>query len=205
MLKLSKIFTVVSLCLLSQVAAEMYEIDQAHSSVYFKVRHMGISTVTGNFNEFSGTIDLDTGDVSKTSGNMTIQAASIDTRNKKRDGHLNAPDFFDTQKYPTIEFKSTRISDVNGDKGKLHGDLSMHGVTKPIVLDIELTGKIADRIGFTASGLINRTEYGLTWTKLMETGGVVVAEEVKIGMDIEAVKKNPEQMKPDSKAAKQKK
>jgi polyisoprenoid-binding protein YceI len=162
----SLILAVLLIGLSGVVRAETFSIDPYHSSVSFKVKHV-IGKVTGQFSKFSGTFNYEDGQPAAWSAEASIDAASVNTGIDKRDTHLRSPDFFDIQKYPTLTFKSTGVTDVEGDKAKLHGDLTMHGVTKPIVLDLEIAGIAKDpmgkgnRAGATASGHVNRLDYGV--------------------------------------------
>lgn len=162
-----------------------YTVDASHSSVGFKVKHMMISTVSGNFGGFSGAYDLEKGVLKSLSG--TIKADTINTGIVKRDDHLRSADFFDAAKFPEITF--TMVSQ----KGKkVTGNLSMHGVTKPVVLTLDMGGEVIDpwgnkRSGFVLTGSVNRKDYGLNWNKAIESGGVVVGEEVKMIIEVEGV------------------
>ncbi len=170
-----------------------WNLDPAHSQTSFAIRHLVISNVRGEFQKFSGAVQLDDKDVSKSSVDVTIQAASIDTANGDRDKHLRSADFFDVEKFPTITFKSTKVEKA-GD-GKLHvtGNLTMKGVTKPVVLAVDgPTNEIKDpmgnaRRGLSASTTIDRKEWGLTWSKTIEAGPVV-GDEVKIQIEAELLK-----------------
>ena len=180
---------------LSVHAAE-YTIDASHSDVLFKVKHMGISTVTGSFGEFSGSFDVDPKNVGKTTGSLTIKAASVNTNNVKRDGHLKSDDFFNTEKYPEIKFvsKSIKNIDLKDSTADLVGDLTIRDVTKEIVLKVKGTGILArdpwgnERAAFTATGRINRLDYGLKWSALLEGGGMVVAPDVDLVLAFEGVR-----------------
>ncbi|MBU1009521.1 MAG: YceI family protein [Bacteroidetes bacterium] len=170
-----------------------WKIDQSHANVTFEIDHMVITTVTGSFKEFSGVIMADKPDFSDASVKFTIQAASINTDTEKRDDHLRSADFFDVAKYPTIEFVGKSMTKVSGNKYKLKGDLSMHGVTKSVELDVKYNGTIKDpwgntRAGFKVSGSLNRTDYGLTYNTVMEAGGLVVGENVDIQVNLELIK-----------------
>ncbi|MDP1784460.1 MAG: YceI family protein [Sulfuricurvum sp.] len=162
-----------------------YSVDTSHSSVGFKVKHMMISTVSGNFSGFSGSYDLQKGVLKSLSG--TVKTNTINTGITKRDDHLRSADFFDAAQYPEIAF--TMVSH----KGKkVTGDLSMHGVTKKVTLDIDMGGEVMDpmgnkRSGFVLSGSVNRKDFGLNWNKAMEAGGVVVGEEVKMIIEVEGI------------------
>ncbi len=174
--------------------AAQFSIDPAHSAVIFKVKHLSISTVTGRFEKFSGTFDFDGQGIKSSKVEAVITAASINTDVSKRDEHLRSADFFDVEKYPELKFVSKGVKDVKKNKFKILGDLTMHGVTKPVVLDAEFGGEVKDpwgntRVGFNAATKINRKEYGLTYGKALETGGLVVGEEVTIILEIEGIKK----------------
>jgi polyisoprenoid-binding protein YceI len=180
------------------MAAERWNIDPAHSHVEFSVRHLMISTVKGTFKDVAGTVVADESDLSAVSIDVTIPVASIDTRQADRDTHLKSPDFFDAAKYPTITYKGTHIKGDHMSEFQLHGNLSMHGVTKPVALDVTAEGRGKDpwgneRIGYSASGKIDRRDFGLTWNQALETGGVAVGHEVKIHIDLEIVKAVAEQ------------
>lgn len=179
-------------------SAEVFDIDPSHSEVGFTVRHMGISNVTGNFNSFSGSFDLNVKDLSKTTGHATIDVASIDTDNEKRDGHLKGPDFFDVEKFPKIEFKSTAVKNVNmkDTTCDLVGKLTIKDVTKEITLKVKGGGVATNPwgqtvAGFTAQGVINREDFGLTWNKALEAGGFLVGKEVTLDLSFEAAKQAP--------------
>ncbi len=171
-------------------AAETYTIDPVHSSVGFGVTHMVINTVHGKFNEFSGTIGLEGNAVKEATG--TIQAKSVDTGIEKRDNHLRSPDFFDVAKFPTISFQSKRAEKQGADT-VLVGDFTMHGVTKEISLPVTVKGPIKDswgnsRIGLQARTKLNRKDYGLKYNQALETGGLVVGDEVELEINAEATK-----------------
>jgi len=174
--------------------ASNWVIDAAHSEVGFSVRHLMVSNVKGKFTKFEGTINLDDKDITKSVVEVSIDPNSIDTGLKDRDDHLKSPDFFDTAKNPKLTFKSTKVEKAG--KGlKVTGDLNLHGVTKSVVLNVEeVTGEVKDpwgnvKRGATASTVINRKDFGLNWNKALETGGVVVGEEVKISLELELLKK----------------
>lgn len=170
-----------------------WEIDPVHSEVEFSVRHLMVSTVKGRFADVSGYVEFDPENPATASVEATINAASIDTRSEDRDNHLRSADFFDVEKYPTITFKSTRVEAAGGNRYRVIGDLTMHGVTREVTLDAEFHGTHPDpyggvRAGFSASTKINRTDFGLTWNAALETGGVMVSEEVKINLELETVR-----------------
>ncbi|MBN2894293.1 MAG: polyisoprenoid-binding protein [Campylobacterales bacterium] len=184
-----KLVSLLSLSLLSSALlfGGNYKVDAAHSSVGFKVRHMMVSNVKGNFTKFDGTFEFDEKSQALKSIDGVIQTASIDTDNAKRDEHLRNDDFFSAQKYPQITFKST---EVKGDK--VHGVLTMRGVSKPVVLSYEFGGMAEDawgnqKVGFTLEGEVNRLDYGIKWNKLIEAGGVAVAEKVKLEIELGGV------------------
>jgi polyisoprenoid-binding protein YceI len=176
------------------LAAE-WEIDPAHTTTQFSVKHMMFTTVRGTFDKVSGTVNLDDKDLARSSVEMLIDAASINTHEPKRDAHLKSPDFFDVAKTPNITFKSTKIDKAGKGKFKVTGDLTMHGVTKPVVLTVEgpspevkgLAGKPVR--GVIATGKINRKDWGLNWNKALEAGGVLVSDEVQLQVDAELVQK----------------
>jgi len=176
--------------------ASVWEIDSAHSSTEFSVKHMMVSTAKGRFDKITGTLNLDDKNPTKSSIELTIDANTIDTHEPKRDGHLKSPDFFDVAKYPTITFKSTKIEKAGKGKYKVTGDLTMHGVTKPVTLAVDgPTAPLKNPFGSTSSGAsatgkINRKDWGLTWNKPLEAaGGVLVGDEVTINVDLELTSK----------------
>jgi len=176
-------------------AADTYTFDKAHTNVGFQVRHI-FTMVSGKFTDFAGTIQVDRAKPESSSVDFTIQATSIDTSEPHRDEHLRSADFFDVAKNPTITFKSTSLKANGKDAWLVTGDLTMHGVTKQIVLPVTLLGEGKDPFGNEKMGLetgltINRKDYGLTWNKTLETGGVLVGDEVKIQIAIEANKAKP--------------
>ena len=182
----------------SPVFAATYDIDPSHSSADFSIKHLMISNVRGTFSKVTGTVELDEKDISKSVIDATIDASTINTREDKRDGHLKSPDFFDVAKFPTITFKSTKLTKAGAHKLKALGDLTMHGVTKPVTLDVEYGDKdVKGMMGETrraasASTKLNREDFGLTWNKALEAGGVAVGKEVAITIDIEMIKKGAE-------------
>lgn len=166
-------------------------IDPSHTTVQFTVRHMMMAKVRGQFEKVSGTVNLDDKDLTKSTVEMKMDAGSINTRDAKRDGHLKSPDFLDAQKFPELTFKSTKIEKAGKGKFKVTGDFTMHGVTKPIVLTVEgPTAPIANPWGVpvravSATGKINRKDWGLVWNKALEAGGVLVGDEVELNIDAE--------------------
>lgn len=181
-------------CLVATSAwATDYKIDPTHSSVVFKVRHMGISYVPGRFMSLDGTFSYDPTNVKNSKAAATIAVASINTADVKRDDHLKSRDFLDATKFKDIAFKTTSVEPVSADTFKAHGGLTIHGVTKPVVLDVTYGGSGKDpwgneRAAFTAMTKINRKDFGLTWSKVLETGKLLVGEEVQIVLEIEGIK-----------------
>jgi polyisoprenoid-binding protein YceI len=183
-----------SLFVAGAVFASSYDLDPAHCGASFKVRHMMISNVHGKFTGLKGSVDFDPGKPSATTIEATISAATIDTGEPKRDEHLKSPDFFDVAKYPTLAFKSKSVTKTGDNKYKIAGDLTIHGVTKPVVLDVETTPEVKDpwgnsRFGASANTSVNRTDFGLTWNKALETGGVLVGDDIDITLELELVKR----------------
>jgi polyisoprenoid-binding protein YceI len=189
------LLTAALLLTLSAAAqAATFKIDTAHSAVTFKVRHMMISTVRGSFGDFAGTFTYVKGQPAEWHVAAEIQTASVNTNDEKRDDHLRNPDFFDVEKYPTMTFKSTRVEKA-GDGYKLHGDLTMLETTRPVVLDLEITGETTDpwgnpRVGFSASGKVDRKDWGMTWSRALDTGGVMVGDEITIELDIQGIQES---------------
>lgn len=178
----------------SRAEAVSYAIDPDHSQVIFKVKHMGISTVTGRFDLMEGSYTFDDKDISNSSVETTIQTASVNTNKQKRDDHLKSPDFLNVDKYPTITFKSKEIRKDDDDDFTIVGDLTINGVTKQVELDAEYGGKAVDPMGnertaFTAETKIDRKDFGLTWNKTLDTGGLVVGDDVKIELEVEGIRK----------------
>lgn len=183
----------LALLVSAPACADTWKVDKEHSSVSFKVKHL-LSWTQGNFRDFEGSVDFDPANWEAASASGTIQAASIDTNNAKRDEHLKSADFFDTAKYPALTFKTTKVEKTGEKTGKVHGLLAIHGVEKPVVLDVEFLGVEKDpwgnvAAGFTATTSINRKDFGITWNQALDTGGLLVGEEVRITLDIAAVKK----------------
>lgn len=169
-------------------------IDAAHSQATFSVRHLMITTVKGQFKIISGQLHIDEQNPANSWVEAEADVASIDTRDANRDAHLRSPDFFDAEKFPKITFKSTKVERVSGEDFKVTGDLTMHGVTKQVTLDGEYTGQIKDtygnlRAGMSAKATINRKDFGLNWNVALESGGVMVSENVKIEIDLSTINK----------------
>jgi polyisoprenoid-binding protein YceI len=174
------------------VAAQgTYDIDTVHSNVGFKVRHL-VSKVSGEFTDFSGTIVADFEKLDTSSVEFTIQTASIDTRNEKRDGHLRSGDFFDAENYPEITFKSSKITKVDDDTFAVAGTLSMHGVSKEITLMVDFLGEMTamggTRAGYELTTTLNRKEYGVAWNRALDSGGFVLGDDVEININLEVIK-----------------
>lgn len=166
-----------------------YVIDPVHSEISFKVRHF-VTKVPGRFNKFEGTVYYDEVKPAASSAVVSIEASSIDTKNERRDGHLKSADFFDVEKFPNLNFLSKRIS-FEGDKFTLLGDLTMHGVTKPITLTGEMTGIMPisptdKKLGFSATTKINRKEYGILWNKTLDQGNTMLGDDVDVTIEVEA-------------------
>jgi polyisoprenoid-binding protein YceI len=176
-------------------ATSTWQIDPNHSAAQFAVRHMAISTVRGAFSKLSGSVQLDDKDITKSSVEVTIDAASVDTRVPDRDKDLRSERFFDVEKYPTLTFKSTKIEQTEPGKLKVTGDLTIHGVTKQAVLEVEgLTAPVKDpwgnqRTAANATTKINRQDFGVKWNAKMDSGGWVVGDDVAITIDVELVQK----------------
>ncbi len=172
--------------------ATAWKIDTTHSSVEFAVKHMMLTTVKGRFTEVSGAVEFDADDPTGGRADITIGAASVDSRDAQRDAHLRSADFLDVERYPTLTFRSAKIEGT-AQQFTLSGDLTIHGITRPITLDVTFQGAGKDpwggeRAGYTATGKLNRKDFGLTWNAALETGGLLVGEEVKIALEIELIK-----------------
>ena len=174
------------------MATGKWDIDVGHSAVHFYVRHMVISKVHGRFARWSGKLDFDPSNLAAAKVEVRIDASSIDTQVADRDNHLRSPDFFDVAKYPELTFVSKKVEKA-GDGYQVSGELTMHGVTRPVVLETEFAGTGKDpwgneRAGFAAKASLDRKDYGLMWNKALEAGGVLVGEKVEISIELEAVK-----------------
>ena len=174
------------------LAAETYSFDKAHTTVGFQVRHI-VTNVGGKFNDFTGTIQVDRAKPESSSVEFTIQAASINTNEPKRDEHLRSADFFDVATHPTVTFKSTSIKANGKDSWLVTGDLTMRGVTKQVTLPVTFLGEGKDpwgnkKMGFETAITVNRKDYGINWNKALDQGGVLVADEVKVQVSVEANK-----------------
>jgi len=178
------------------MSKSVWQIDAAHTEVEFAVRHMMISTVKGRFPDVSGTIELDDSDLSGSSVEVEIGVASVDTRQADRDEHLRSADFFDVENHPKMTFRSRRVEPVGEDRFRVIGDLTIRGETREVILDASAEGRAVDpwgneKAGFTASTTIDRRDFGLTYNAALETGGVLVGNEVKITLEVQAAKLEP--------------
>ena len=177
-----------------QTQTTTWNIDAVHSVAEFKVRHMMISNVKGQFTSLSGRLTLDESDIAKSAVEATIDAATISTREAQRDAHLKSADFFDVAQYPTLEFRSTEVKRSAGGELAVTGNLTIHGVTRTVVFDVEgPTAPTKDpwgntRIGLSATTKINRKDFGLGWNAVLETGGILVGDEVTITLDVQFIK-----------------
>ncbi|MDI3297963.1 MAG: YceI family protein [Bacillota bacterium] len=171
----------------------VWKVDPAHTTVEFSVRHMMIATVRGQFNQVAGELRGDPEELASCEIEAVVQAASVDTREPDRDNHLRSADFFDAEHHPEIRFRSRRITPRDDGSYEVEGELTMRGVTRPVTLELSFEGRIRDpygnqRAGFTLEGKINRREWGLNWNSLLEAGGVLVGDEVRIIVHVEAVR-----------------
>jgi polyisoprenoid-binding protein YceI len=175
--------------------AVTWEMDPAHSSFQFKVRHLTVSNVKGDFSKSRGVVVIDDKDITQLKVEVTIDVTSVNTGHAQRDEHLRGADFFDVAKHPTLTFVSRKVIKADGGRLKVTGDLTLHGVTRDITLDVEgLTPEVKDpwgnfRRGATATTKINRKDFGLTWNKVLDGGGLVVGDEVNIYVEVELVRK----------------
>jgi polyisoprenoid-binding protein YceI len=175
------------------MAQVKWSLDPMHSEITFKVKHLMISTVSGRFNSFNVTATTEGDNFSKVNSvETTVDVSSIDTNNEQRDGHLKSDDFFSAGNHNQISFKSSKL-ELNGEDGKLTGDLTIKGITKPVVLNVESGGVVVDpygqtKAGFTVTGKISRKEFGLTWNAVTEAGNVVVGDDIKFNAEIQLVK-----------------
>jgi polyisoprenoid-binding protein YceI len=170
-----------------------WKIDPAHSQISFSIRHMMISNVSGRFENFNGTVEFDEEEPIHSSVNVQIEAASINTREPRRDGHLKSPDFLDVEKYPYLTFKSKRIEIIDDHHGRIYGDLTIKDITNEVVLDVEYAGQAKSpwgqtSAGFSATAQIYRKNWGLNWNQALETGGVLVGDTLKVEIELEIIK-----------------
>ncbi len=168
-----------------------YKIDQAHSDIHFKVKHLAISTVQGSFQSFDGTLVSDKADFSDLKVDFEADIDSINTNNGQRDTHLKSADFFDTEKYPKISFTSTSVEKVDGQLN-VAGEIALHGATRPVLLKAVYNGTVVDpygqtKVGFEITGKISRKDFGLTWSAVTEAGSIVVSDEVSLEMDVQFI------------------
>lgn len=186
--------TIIALSLPTLASATIWNIDPDHTNIGFKVRHLMVSNVRGSFNKHTGVVDINDKDITKSKVEVTIDTASINTNVQKRDEHLRSADFFDVAKYPTMTFVSKKVAKAGKNKLKVTGDLTLHGITKEVVLNVEgPTAESKDpygniRRGAVANSKINRKDFGLVWNATLETGGVVVGDEVTITLEVEMIK-----------------
>jgi polyisoprenoid-binding protein YceI len=169
-----------------------WKIDPAHSEINFTVRHLMISNVRGRFEKFSGDINFDIDNPAASTLDVSIDAASINTKEPQRDGHLRSPDFFDAEKFPSLTYKGTRFEVLDPSHGKIYGDLAIRGVAHQVVLDVEYSGMAKSpwgntSAGFSATTKINRKDWGLNWNQALESGGVLVGDEIKIAIEVEII------------------
>jgi polyisoprenoid-binding protein YceI len=170
-----------------------WTIDFAHSHIQFSARHMMITNVRGEFEKFTGQVEFDENNIANSTATLEIDAASINTREEKRDAHLRSADFFNAEQYPVIRFVSKHVVLTDANQGRLVGDLTIRDVTKEVVLDVEYTGALKNpwgalSAGFSAQGKINRKDWGLNWNVALETGGVLVGDEIKLTIEVELIK-----------------
>jgi polyisoprenoid-binding protein YceI len=181
-------------------ALTTWAIDPSHSEAAFAVRHLMIATVRGRFSDIKGTVAVEDDDFRTARVEAAIGVGSIDTREPQRDAHLRSADFFDAEHFPTMTLRSRRVESAGEGRFTMTGDLTIRGVTRPVVFDVTDEGRARDpwggqRAGFSARTTINRTDFGLTWNAALETGGVLVGDEVKISIDVELIKRSDEVMK----------
>jgi polyisoprenoid-binding protein YceI len=170
-----------------------WQIDASHSTAEFAVKHLMITTVKGHFADVTGTVTVDDANPQAAQVDVTINVASVETRDQKRDAHLRSPDFFDVERFPTMRFRSTRVEGSVAGEFKLVGDLTIRDVTREVTLNVESAGSVVDpwggeRTGYAAATKISRKDFGLTWNVPLETGGMLVGDEVKISIEVELVK-----------------
>ncbi|WP_394841889.1 YceI family protein [Pendulispora brunnea] len=175
------------------MALEKWNIDVVHSTVGFSVRHLMVSKVHGVFTQWTGSFEFDEQNPAQSQVEVSIDAASVDTRQPQRDAHLRSGDFFEVEKHPRILFKSTHVEPASNGQYKVAGDLTLRGVTRPVTLDVELGGRVThpqmgERIGFSGKTTINRKEFGVSFNQVLDTGGLGLGEKVEIGIEIEATR-----------------
>ena len=175
------------------MTTQHWNIDTAHSGINFSIRHMLVSKVRGRFTKYTGRVDLDETDLTRTQIDVGIDASSIDTGVADRDAHLRSADFFDVETWPELRFRSTRIENVSGERYRVVGELTIRDITREVALDVEYGGRAKDpwgneRVGFLATTSIDRKDFGLKWNQLLEAGGVLVGDRVDIELEVQAVK-----------------
>ena len=175
------------------MALETWNLDTIHSSVGFTARHLMVTKVHGRFTKWSGTFEFDEQSPAASKVEVQIDAASVDTQQPQRDGHLRSADFLDVEKYPQLTFRSTKVEQGSEGELKVAGELTIHGVTRPVVLEVEYAGRVKDvwggeRAGFSARTTINRKDFGLTWNQAMEAGGLLVSDKIEIAIDLQAIR-----------------
>jgi polyisoprenoid-binding protein YceI len=173
-----------------------YQLDPAHTRIYFIARHAMVTSVRGYFHEFDGRVHLDAEKPEASTAHVTITVASLDTGQEQRDAHLRSPDFFDVETYPEMRFESTEVAAVGEDMYRVTGDLTIRDQTRPVTLEVTFNGSAKDpfgnlRAGFEGKGMVNRRDWGLTWNAALETGGFMVSDKVRIEFDASAVKLTP--------------
>jgi polyisoprenoid-binding protein YceI len=173
-----------------------YQLDPAHTRIYFVARHAMVTSVRGYFHEFDGRLHLDAENPEASTAHVTVQVASLDTGQEQRDAHLRSPDFFDIETYPEMRFESTEVATVDEDMYRLTGDLTIRDQTRPVTLEVTFNGSAKDpygnlRAGFEGKVVVNRRDWGLTWNAALETGGFMVSDKVRIELDVSAVKLTP--------------
>lgn len=189
------ISTIIALALPTFAFATTWTIDPDHTNIGFKVKHLMVSNVKGSFDKHTGIVEIDDQDITKSKVEVSIDTNSINTNVQKRDEHLRSADFFDVAKYPKMTFVSKKVAKAGKDKLKVTGDLTLHGITKQVILDVEGPSKESKdpwgviRKGASASTKINRKDFGLVWNAALETGGVVVGDEITITLEVEMIKK----------------
>ena len=176
-----------------------WSLDPTHSEIRFNVKHLMISTVTGQFNKFNGTVEMENDDISTAKAHFTAEVNTISTNNEQRDAHLNSADFFDSTNHPLLIFNGDKLEKIDDENYKFHGTLSMKGISKKVIFNAEFGGKTQDlwgntRIGFSITGKINRKDFGINFSMVSETGGILLGEDVKINANAEFVKQALQQV-----------
>lgn len=183
----------LSFILANAVLAAEYKVDPAHSQIMFRIKHLGISSVTGRFDKFEGTFSFEPSNIAASKAQATIDVNSINTNQEKRDKHLRTPDFFDVVRFPKMTYTSKAVKDLGNKKFQITGDLEMHGIKKEVTVDAEYVGSAKgpsgdERAAFLATAKLNRKDFGLKWNDITETGGVLVGDDVTITIEVEGVK-----------------